>query len=81
MSNKMFAKVVALDVGSDAGTTALKWLTDDALVIHELRPATLTAYFKLVPQSLVDGSRRAKLAAGGIAVLPPFPPELPGFIP
>jgi len=75
-SGKMFAKFVALGAGGGADTSVLKRLTDDVLVIHELRPDALKAYFKWVTQSIVEGSKSAEVAAGGSAVLPPPPPDI-----
>ena len=72
----MFAKFVALGAGGGADTSVLKRLTDDVLVIHELRPDALKAYFKWVTQSIVEGSKSAEVAAGGSAVLPPPPPDI-----
>jgi len=75
-SNKMFAKFVALGAGSGADTSALKRLTDDVLVIHELKADALKAYFKWVSMSIVEGSKSAEVAAGGSPDLPPPPPDI-----
>ena len=75
-SNKMFAKFVALGAGGGADTAVLKRLTDDVLLIHELKPDALREYFKWVTQSIIEGSKSAGVTEKGTAAFPPLPPDI-----
>lgn len=74
--NKTFGRFVALGAGGGADTEVLKRLTNDVLLIHEMKPDALKAYFKWVTQSIVAGSKSAEVAAGGSSPLPPPPPDI-----
>lgn len=64
-----FGKFVALGAGSAADTAVLKRITDDVMVIHEIRPELLKSYFAWISSSIVDSSKNVDSSSE----LPPPP--------